>query len=114
MSTTIYLNITPDKNNNMLFENADVIKKANVVVRAIDSSIRQKIVQFIEAHGKATVTEIHTALGIDQPIASRHLAVLRQAKIVNTNRQGKFVYYTANVSGIEKIIGCMQQLTTEN
>lgn len=116
MPTAIYLNISPSAalGNSVLLENASLIKKATLLVRALDSNVRQQMVELIESQGRATVTEIHTRLNIEQPIASRHLAVLRQAKIVNANRAGKFVFYTVNTLGVEKVIGCMKELINQN
>jgi ArsR family transcriptional regulator len=39
------------------------------------------------------VCHIHESLAVSQPKASRHLAYLRRAGIVQTRRQGLWVYY---------------------
>ncbi len=98
---------------NPIAENKLPIKRASLMVRAVNSSVRQQILQFIYEHGKATVTEIHKELRLDQPAASRHLAILRAARVVNADRDGRFVYYSANNKGVDRIIACVKQLYTE-
>ncbi len=98
----------------IIAENKMPIKKASLMVRAINSSVRQKIMHLIYKGGKVTVTEIHTKLQLDQPAVSRHLAILRSAKVVETHREGRFVYYSANNKGVAKLIDCVKKLHNED
>jgi ArsR family transcriptional regulator len=43
--------------------------------------------------GEVCVCHIHESLRISQPKASRHLAYLRRAGLVETRREGLWVYY---------------------
>jgi DNA-binding transcriptional ArsR family regulator len=43
-----------------------------------------------------TVSGIYKTLRIEQTVASQHLATLRQAGVVNTKREGKWIYYSIN------------------
>ncbi len=43
--------------------------------------------------GEVCVCHIHESLRITQPKASRHLAYLRRSGLVNTRRQGLWIYY---------------------
>src|SRR5262245_39105444 len=45
------------------------------------------------AGGEICVCNIHECLGIPQPTASRHLAYLRKKKLVETRKDGLWVYY---------------------
>lgn len=45
------------------------------------------------AQGEHTVGELEAALGIVQPTLSQQLGVLRDEGLVETRREGKFVYY---------------------
>lgn len=66
------------------------------VSRALNHALRQQIIGFIRKHEKATVTEIHTALEIDQSIASTNLAILRAIGVVLFKEEGKWHFYTLN------------------
>ncbi len=86
------------------------IDQATMIVKAIQSPLRQRIMQLIFLHGRITVTEIYTALNLEQSIASQHLGILKAANLVHASREGKKVFYSANYTGIEKIIVFVQQL----
>ena len=73
------------------------IKKAGLILRAINHKLRQEMVQFIDARGQTTVTELFVEMRIEQSVASQHLAILRRAGIVKTKREGKFMYYSLNL-----------------
>ncbi len=44
--------------------------------------------------GKKNVGELEQLLGIRQPTLSQQLTVLREEKLVSTERQGKYIYYS--------------------
>lgn len=70
--------------------------------RAINHKLRKKIMNLLIERESMTVTDIYIQLRTEQSIASQHLAILRRALFVNTQRQGKFIYYTANNERIEQ------------
>lgn len=72
------------------------LKKASLIFRAINHKLRQQMVKFINQSGKITVTQIYVKLRLEQSVASQHLAILRKAGFVNTERDGKFIYYSVN------------------
>jgi DNA-binding transcriptional ArsR family regulator len=43
--------------------------------------------------GERNVGQLEQALGISQPSLSQQLAVLREARLVGTRREGKHIYY---------------------
>ena len=79
------------------------LKKAALVLRAMNHKLRQQILSLIDTEKKITVTEIYVRLRLEQSVASQHLAILRRAGIVVTQRDGKFIYYTVNHARIEEI-----------
>lgn len=94
----------------IISQNIEQIDQATMIVKAIQSPLRQRIMQLIFLHGRITVTEIYTALNLEQSIASQHLSILKAANLVHASREGKKVFYSANYTGIEKIIVFVQQL----
>ncbi|MBK7561757.1 MAG: helix-turn-helix transcriptional regulator [Chitinophagaceae bacterium] len=79
------------------------IKKAALILRAVNHKLRQQILQQINDHGKMTVTDLYIKLRLEQSVASQHLAVLRKAGFVKTDREGKFIYYSVNTSRMEEL-----------
>ncbi|MEO7445141.1 MAG: metalloregulator ArsR/SmtB family transcription factor [Ferruginibacter sp.] len=88
---------------NSLKVNYHNLKKAAMVLRALNHKLRQQILALIETEKKITVTEIYVRMRLEQSVASQHLAILRRAGIVNTQRDGKFIFYTVNYNRIEEI-----------
>lgn len=86
------------------------VKKASMVLRALNHKLRQQIIKTIHDSKRLTVTELYVKLRLEQSVASQHLAILRKAGIVNTNREGKFIYYTINSSRIEAINDFVKKL----
>ena len=79
------------------------LKKAALILRAVNHKLRQQILKLIHQHEKMTVTEIYVKLRLEQSVASQHLAILRKAGFVSTLRDGKFIYYSVNHQRLEQV-----------
>jgi ArsR family transcriptional regulator, virulence genes transcriptional regulator len=80
------------------------LKKAAMILRALNHKLRQQIVRMLDEHKRLTVTELYIHLRLEQSVASQHLAILRRAGIVKTERDGKFIHYTINPDRIGDIM----------
>ena len=47
--------------------------------------------------------EIAEAFDISRPSISHHLEILKQAGLVDTERNGQFIYYSLNTTGLEDV-----------
>lgn len=63
------------------------------VMKAVSDSSRVKILKMLE-HRVMCVCEIHTALGIAQSTASKHLKILEEAGLVFSYKDGLWVNYS--------------------
>lgn len=79
------------------------VKKAALVLRALNHKLRQQMLRLIDEQGRITVTDIYVKLRLEQSVASQHLAVLRKAGFVNTIREGKFIYYSVNTDRMDEL-----------
>ena len=78
--------------------------------KALADSTRLRILGLLLT-GEVCVCHIHESLRIPQPKASRHLAYLRRAGLVETRRQGLWIYYRlADTS--DPILRTIQQAVT--
>lgn len=64
----------------------------SALFKALGDETRLRIVALL-SHGELCVCHVEAALGLSQPKASRHLGVLRNAGVVETRREGSWVYY---------------------
>lgn len=86
------------------------VKRASLVLRALNHKLRQQILSLIESEKKITVTEIYVRLRLEQSVASQHLAIMRKAGIVTTQREGKFIYYLVNYKRIDELNQCVEEM----
>ena len=76
---------------------------ASELLRAISHKVRLKLIAFIDKNKEINVNKIYGSLKMEQSITSQHLKILRDAGIVNTKREGKFIYYSLNYKKIRKL-----------
>ena len=69
-----------------------VVRPMSRLFKALGDDTRLRIVALL-SHGELCVCHIESALELTQPTASRHLATLRSAGVVEPRRQGTWVYY---------------------
>jgi ArsR family transcriptional regulator len=64
------------------------------VAKALGDPIRLQLVDVLRKHaGKVCVCELTPLFDVGQPTVSHHLKVLREAGIVDSERQGLWAYY---------------------
>ncbi len=88
----------------------DLLRRAVLVLRAVNHKLRQSIVELLEEHKRLTVTEIYVKLRLEQSVASQHLAILRRAGVVVTDREGKYIFYSLNHDRIGEISQLIEEL----
>lgn len=74
--------------------------------KAIADETRQKIMQIVCCNW-LSVGEIVEKLDVSQPTVSHHLAILREAGLVNVREEGKQTFYSLNQ---ERIAVCCGQI----
>ena len=80
------------KHNELLMEKSIkidffLLKKTAIILRALNHLLRQQIFNLLEENGKMTVSEIYGKLHLEQSVASQHLAIMRRAGIVKTEKE---------------------------
>lgn len=79
------------------------VKSAAMTLRSVNHKLRQQIVKLLEENKRMNVTDIYVKLRLEQSVASQHLAILRRANIVKTEREGKFIHYSLNHARIANV-----------
>lgn len=70
----------------------EAVRPLTRAFRALGDETRVRIVALL-AHGELCVCHLEEALGISQPNCSRQLGILKSAGIVDSRRDGTWVYY---------------------
>jgi DNA-binding transcriptional ArsR family regulator len=86
------------------------LRKAVLVLRAVNHKLRQRIIALLEEHDGMNVTDIFIKLRLEQSVASQHLAILRRSGIVYTQRSGKFIHYYLNKDRLIQISRLVEEL----
>ena len=113
-----YLDMRKQKNENVTLKHGkkDILldyaelRKAVLVLRAVNHKLRQRIIDLLEEGESMTVTDIYIKLRLEQSVASQHLAILRRAGVVKTERQGKFIYYSLDKERLAQISRLVEEL----
>jgi ArsR family transcriptional regulator, arsenate/arsenite/antimonite-responsive transcriptional repressor len=78
------------------------IKKLSKFFRAICDEHRLHILTLLQDKGKMKVTDIVNATNISQPTVSHHLKILYEANVVESEKKGKEIFYSAKSSVIDQ------------
>ena len=82
-------------------------------ILALGDPTRREILKMLQK-GSKTAGEIAERFDISPPAISRHLSVLRDAELVDTQRVGKFIVYEARLDPIEDLDDWLRELLKEN
>lgn len=82
---------------------------AVLFAKALADSTRQKIMGLC-CCGWLSVNEIVEKTDVTQPTVSHHLAILREAGLVDVRTEGKQTFYTLNQ---DKVVACCGQLMSK-
>ena len=79
---------------------------------ALSDPTRREILKMLKRSDK-TVSEISERFDISPPAISRHLSVLREAELIDTRREGKFIYCSLRLEPVESIRDWLSSLLNE-
>ncbi|MDN7491306.1 MULTISPECIES: ArsR/SmtB family transcription factor [Burkholderia] len=77
---------------------------ANDLFAALGEPTRRAIFQRLSHEGEQTVGRLTAHAGVSQPAVSKHLAVLRQAGLVEGRPEGRETYYRARPEGLAPLV----------
>jgi ArsR family transcriptional regulator, repressor of sdpIR and other operons len=86
------------------------VSSSNQVFRALSDETRRTILQLLR-NGPLTSGEIAERFDSTWPTISRHLAVLRDADLVTTERRGQEIRYELNTSVFQDVIQHLMEWT---
>ncbi|NIA01835.1 MAG: metalloregulator ArsR/SmtB family transcription factor [Nitrospirae bacterium] len=68
--------------------------------KAVCDDHRHKILEHLKKLGKVNAGDIVKKVKLSQPTVSHHLKILCEAKIINSEKKGKEVFYSLNEDSI--------------
>ena len=85
---------------------------ANHVFRALADPTRRAIFEQLTLHGEQTVHALTHFAGVSQPAVSKHLAVLKQAKLVRHRRKGRETHCRARPEALAPMVDWLRHYGT--
>lgn len=113
ISSSQSITISSKEDNNPIKLDFLHVKKASLILRALNHKLRQQMIKLLDESERLTVTEIYVKLRLEQSVASQHLAILRRTGIVMTQRDGKFIYYAVNYNRVAEVNEFVESLVNK-
>ena len=82
--------------------------RANYVFRALADPTRRALFEELTRQGEQTVHALTLYAGVSQPAVSKHLTVLKRAKLVKHRRDGRETHYRAQPDALAPMVDWMQ------
>jgi DNA-binding transcriptional ArsR family regulator len=80
---------------------------ADNLFRALSDPTRRAIFERLARDGEQTVHALTDHSGVSQPAISKHLGVLKHAKLVRDRREGRETHYSAQPQALAPLIDWM-------
>jgi ArsR family transcriptional regulator, repressor of sdpIR and other operons len=80
----------------------------NTVFKALNDPTRRKILELLQEKD-LTAGEIAEQFKMSWPSISHHLDLLKQAKLVNSEKDGQYIYYSLNTTVVDEILKWLLQ-----
>lgn len=81
------------------------------ILKALAHPVRLGIVKALHAKGELCACEICGLFECDRTTASKHLAILRQAGIIDYERQGKMIIYRLEMPCVSVFLRCINVIS---
>lgn len=83
----------------------------NIIFKALNDATRREILELLRERDM-TAGEIAQQFDISFPSISHHLDLLKQARLVNSEKDGQYVFYSLNTTVVDEILKWAMQFKT--
>jgi ArsR family transcriptional regulator, arsenate/arsenite/antimonite-responsive transcriptional repressor len=84
----------------------------NAVFKALNDPTRREILEMLKER-EMTAGEIAEKFNISWPSVSHHLDLLKQAKLVLSEKDGQYVFYSLNTTVVDEILKWLMQFKSK-
>jgi ArsR family transcriptional regulator, arsenate/arsenite/antimonite-responsive transcriptional repressor len=81
----------------------------NAVFKALSDPTRREVLSLL-ARGEKTAGELSDHFDMTKPSMSHHFAVLKDAELIRSRRQGQQIYYSLNTTVLQDVMTQMLSL----
>ena len=79
------------------------MKSINLVFKALADPTRREILRLLSG-GERTAGELASSFDMTKPSMSHHFAVLKEADLVRSRREGQQIYYALNTTVLQDVL----------
>ncbi|MCO6454470.1 MAG: helix-turn-helix transcriptional regulator [Pirellulaceae bacterium] len=80
------------------------------ILKALAHPSRLKLIDKLSEREEVCVCDLTETIGCDMSTVSRHLAQLRAAGIVESEKRGQMVFYRLRVKCLQSLFGCIESV----
>jgi ArsR family transcriptional regulator, arsenate/arsenite/antimonite-responsive transcriptional repressor len=84
----------------------------DAVFKALNDPTRREILELLKER-EMTAGEIADQFNMSWPSISHHLDLLKQAKFVDAEKDGQYIYYSLNITVVDEILKWILQFKTK-
>ncbi|KQZ01348.1 ArsR family transcriptional regulator [Pseudolabrys sp. Root1462] len=82
----------------------------DVIFKSLSDPTRRALFERLCRDGEQTVAALTLHAGISQPAVSKHLAVLKQAGLVNLRHEGRQTHYAAQLDALAPLVDWTREM----
>lgn len=94
----------------ILSKDLEFLETGTETLRAMAHPLRLAMLELLYSKKEMSVTEIFTALGIQQAVASHHLRIMKNKNLVKVSRQGQNSIYSLTNPVVYQILPILKQI----
>ena len=83
----------------------------DTLFRTLSDPTRRALFERLCREGELTVGALTARAGVSQPAVSKHLGVLKQAKLVRDRQEGRQTHYSAQLGALAPLIDWTSKMT---
>jgi DNA-binding transcriptional ArsR family regulator len=82
----------------------------NSVFKALADPTRREVLAMLRKAGELSAGELAAKFDMTKPTMSHHFAVLKEAELVKSRREGQQIIYSLNTTVMEDVVGLILNL----
>jgi DNA-binding transcriptional ArsR family regulator len=86
------------------------VTKASEILKAVAHPMRMKIISMLAPDKRLSVGTLNSGLNIEQALLSHHLKKMKNAGILDCERNGKQIMYFVSDTSVTDILNCINKL----
>ncbi len=88
----------------------DIFDMRAEVAKALSHPVRLRMIDFLMEQGEACVCDISKAIREGQSTTSKHLAVLKDAGVLSSRKEGLMVFYQVKTPCVRRFFQCIDEV----